>query len=1593
MVGSRPGLFAAILALATLLTPTFGDAQIVGHASTDTDLSILGAIRTAHFEEPLIPTSATSSEENRVLAVAVSAHEKRPRVDDFAALTDFLAKYPQSGWAPALRTNLGLSYLHYGYFSKALEAWELAWQGGKSATEPQAKALVDRAIGQLIQLEAALGHFDRVAALLKDIGRRPISGSATEAVQVASEQLLQVGKDPHHYFNCGPLALQSLMRARGADESTITFLQWMDVGPNGMSLAELDQLASKAKFSHALIFRKPGQKVPVPSIVHWKVGHFAAIVGEANGRYRVEDPISRGRGLWVTPAALENEASGYFLLPSDRAAGSTWQSVTSAQATNIRGKGNTTSSIAGDRGDPTAKGTPDPSEPGDTNSPDSPANNPNGVDNKPPGGCAGGMCGYDIKEASVSVTLSDTPVGYRPPIGPSAKVRITYNQREDSQPANFTFFNVSQKWTLNWLSYVTDDPANPGASVTRYLSGGGSISYSGYNSTTGRFTAQDTDGSTLVRTSGSPITYQRQLSDGGIEIYSQSDGSGSYPRRIFLTQMIDPQGNALSLSYDGQLRLTTVTDAVGRQTTLSYGLAVWPLLVTQISDPFGRSATLSYDGLGRLNSITDVIGITSSFTYDANSLVNSLTTPYGTTNFSYTAPGTSAPPRFVQVADPMGFHEREEWLEPSPNPPTPASDPAATVPTGMPYTLTNNYLQYRNSFHWDKNAYGAASCTPTGGCDYTKARIRHFTHVPPSTTIKNTSLESVKMPLENRIWYAYPGQSGNLYGGTSYRPSAVGRVLDDGTSQVRQFSYDTAGYFKLTQMIDPLGRTTNYIYSNQIDLIAITQLTARGFVTPIAQYTYNYHHRPVAYTDAAGQTTNFAYNSTGQVTSITNALGQKTSFAYDGSHNLSTVTNANNATAATYTYDGFARVRTFTDSEGWIVTYDYDAADRVTRITYPDGTTDLYTYSNLDLVSHTDRQVRTWTYAYDANRRLTSVTDPAGALTQFGYNNAGKLVSLTDPKTNVTQWTYDIEGRLIGKQYADTSTLTYTYETTTSRLKSITDALSQVRTYGYAKDDRLTAITYTGAVHTTPNVSFTYDPYFPRVASMTDGTGTTQYAYVPAGTLGALQLSSEASPLAASTVSYLYDELGRLSSRTVQGAGAETFSYDAIGRLVGHAHDMGSFTLGYLGQTGQITSRALASSTLATTWSYLTNTNDRRLSGINNTGLTAGQFSNYGFTTTPENFISAITESSDVATVYPAAASQTATYNTLNQLTNLSGQAITFDAVGNVTSDGQRGYTWDAENRLLGITYPGVSGKATAFTYDGLGRRVTIASTPPGGGSATTSSYLWCGAVICQARNGSNTTIRSYYREGELVPGTPNQPFYYGIDQIGSVRRAFASTSSAPAYSYDPYGVPLQITAPVTDFVFAGMFYNADSGLLLTKFRVYDPLVGRWLSRDRFGESADPTANLYPYVSGNPASFVDPLGTNPLAGAIAGAGIGTAILPGIGTAVGIVVGTGVAIWVGIKVGDLIISKNEKTPPVPPPTVPPGWKGDTPPAPGWVWKGPDAPGGKRGGWVSPDGEQSLHPDFNHEPGIEPHTDWNDPYGGRWRIYPDGRCEPK
>src|SRR6202000_1540260 len=76
----------------------------------------------------------------------------------------------------------------------------------------------------------------------------------------------------------------------------------------------------------------------------------------------------------------------------------------------------------------------------------------------------------------------------------------------------------------------------------------------------------------------------------------------------------------------------------------------------------------------------------------------------------------------------------------------------------------------------------------------------------------------------------------------------------------------------------------------------------------------------------------------------------------------------------------------------------------------------------------------------------------------------------------------------------------YTYGKTGRLLKS-SDSPSQIKKYTYNKDDTVSKIEYVNpnnvALTTTPPVSFTWDTYFRRLNSMTDGIGITNYSYWP----------------------------------------------------------------------------------------------------------------------------------------------------------------------------------------------------------------------------------------------------------------------------------------------------------------------------------------------------------------------------------------------------------------------------------------------------------------------------------------------------------------
>src|SRR5262245_36577426 len=107
----RSALLVASISIAAMLPLQTGTRADVAAALADVN-PVSVVIQAAHFAEPLVVTDATTPAEDTALAHALIVYQRRTRPDDIGSLTEFLASHPQSGWAPALLTNLGLSYLH-----------------------------------------------------------------------------------------------------------------------------------------------------------------------------------------------------------------------------------------------------------------------------------------------------------------------------------------------------------------------------------------------------------------------------------------------------------------------------------------------------------------------------------------------------------------------------------------------------------------------------------------------------------------------------------------------------------------------------------------------------------------------------------------------------------------------------------------------------------------------------------------------------------------------------------------------------------------------------------------------------------------------------------------------------------------------------------------------------------------------------------------------------------------------------------------------------------------------------------------------------------------------------------------------------------------------------------------------------------------------------------------------------------------------------------------------------------------------------------------------------------------------------------------
>lgn len=1491
-------------------------APVFSARATDAEL-----FRARIFEEPLLPLDGeVVASENQALVNALRAYLALGGRDAVEPLQRFLSAHPQSRWRASLLMNMGLVYRRTGHLLRALRVWEEAWELSKSSTETGPKAIADRAIGELFELNASLGRYERLEELFLAIDGRDIRGSATEKVSNARQALWLMHNRPGESFRCGPLAIDQILRLGKTEHTIPAAVEALKSTKQGTSLLQVKELADAVGLSMRMARREPGAHIYVPSVLHWRAGHFAAIVDQRDDMFLVRDATFASE-MWVRQSTLDEEASGFFVVPDRGVLLPGWLSVDNDMAATVWGKG----ILAGidNSDDDEESECPEP-EPEPCAPPEEPT----------------GMPAVSLHMLMISVKLRDIPVGYTPPVGPGVGFRISYHQREAGQPQTFTYGNLGPKWSFNWMSFIEDDPTNPAASVTVYRRNGGREPSTGYNAATQSYAATARTQAVVVRTSDSPIRYERRLASGTVEVFEQPDGALTFPRRVFLTAIKDRSGNTLSFTWDSNLRLVAATDAIGQVTTVSYDHSD-PLKITKVTDPFGRFATFTYDASGRLQQISDVLGLTSSVTYGLSDLVKTLTTPYGTTTITAGEAGLT---RWAEVTDPLGGKERAQYTHG-----LVATEPTSQVPVGM---STANYgLNEHNTLYWDKNAMASGTIDATTATDYLWALKQDGSYVAVAVPL------SVKKPLENRVWFNYHGGASTREG-TIRQLTAIGRVLDDGSTRLTKYEYNSRG--RVTKQIDPLGRETVYEYdTTALNLLTVKQKNAGGYDL-LEERTLNSHGLPLTVTDAAGETTTYTYNTQGQVLTVTNAKSETMTLTHTNGY-LTSATGPVSGATATFAYDGHGRLRTPTGPDGYAVTVDYDALNRVIRVTYPDATYEQVTYRFLDRQIYRDRLGRQTHYIYDSARRLSATIDPLHR-TLVQEWGAGGLDALVDASGNRTRWEYDLQGRVTKEVRADASAVVYTYETTTSRLKRRTDARGQHTDYTYFLDGRLKDTTFPNAVIATPTVSFTYDAMYGRLTTMVDGTGTTAYTYKAAGTLGAGQVATLDGPLSNDTLTYTYDELGRLASRTLNGV-TGTWTYDALDRLSTQTDPIGTFTYAYDGQTDRLASLTYPNGQTSS-YSYFGNTSDRRLSDIHHRtggGATLSRFQ-YTYdvvgnivtwTQHYETDVKAYDFTHDVADQLTSA-----TYRTTGGTpTILKRNSYGYDPTGNRTNtqvdDVPVTWTYDALNRLTARTDGGlirvegtvnepatvtIQGKpasvdasnrftGTASLTTGTTTRFAIMATDGNGNFTTeewetsapatsetltydsngnltsrgTKTYEWNarnqlvrvldgvtelasfvydgfgrrtvktaggstrqfvygGEDILEERVGLNVErhVHGQWTDQPLATVSGAVATYYLADHLGSIVQLTDSTAAViSTRHYDPYGLPLGSTT-INGFAFTGREWDSETGLYYYRARYYDASLGRFISADPAGFVDGP--NVYSYVLNAPALNVDPSG-------------------------------------------------------------------------------------------------------------------------------------
>lgn len=743
------------------------------------------------------------------------------------------------------------------------------------------------------------------------------------------------------------------------------------------------------------------------------------------------------------------------------------------------------------------------------------------------------------------------------------------------------------------------------------------------------------------------------------------------------------------------------------------------------------------------------------------------------------------------------------------------------------------------TYTWDGTSDRIASVTDARGTTYLRVayeasgRVDRQTLTGGMTYDFDYTADAAGKVTQTRV--RQPNGSTTVYDlGPGGRPVKVTEAAGTDKAQATTLVRNSQG--RVDAMVDHAGRRTAFGYDalNRMTSVKV-RAESSHFARVVERRTYGPFDQPASITDAAGKVTRMSFDSVGNMSSVTDPLGRVTRYTHNSRGLVTSIKSPKGRlTKLGYTHLGFVpasvtdpsgrTLSVFRDALGRPVTT-RDSAGNRTRVYYdllnnpvrrvdPMGRVTQFDYdANGNLTKFTDPLSHTRSWTYDGAERVKTATDPLGKTDTLTYNAAGQLESTTARSGLRTEYAYDQLGRPTTTRYGVTaagaeSTVTRTYDGV-GRLESMAQSGAGALSYRYdAYDQVISEDTPQGTV------ARTYDTVGrPRTVKLDTRTATT-YTFNAASELTKLAQGSRA------TV-FSYDADGLLATKSGPGGWKTTHGYDTSGRLTG-------LTYAHAGKTKGTLSYAYTANGL------------RRAIG--------GTFAN----------------------VVPPTARSGMAYDAADRLTQNAGRALTYDADGNLKSDGVTSYNWNAQGQLTGLSRTGLT---ASFNYDAAGRR-TFRSV-----NSSTRHWLHDGAnPALEKTNGAVTgDLSSAGVDQWLARSSGGVTDTVLTDALGSPVGFGSSDGRVTGkFAYDPFGQrSIAGSLHGSDLGFTGRQVDG-TGLMHYRARYYDPALGRFISEDPIGLAGG--TNHYAYVNNSPANATDPTG---LAGQIVAGCIAGGVLEGV----------------------------------------------------------------------------------------------------------------